>query len=557
MLEKLSDKKNFISIFLLIVPFFSGLYFAWGAFFSAAMLLIYLLFLVKKNGKIVYYSSKDNILILLIFISAVLSTIFGFNPGTSVYGILKVLSILLLILIMMQEEKLNCDSVSLLSISGILMMILSILITLNPGLRLRMYSDVYGETQFSSFIQYPNVTSLFFIISFIVLSYEIIENKKEKYLIQDIIFIIFSVSVLAVGVVWTKSRYGIILFLAVFLFLAISKKELRKIFIPLLGVGAYACVLYFVKTGRSVSGNINIFKYISSDKSFQTRLFQYQDAISMIIKHPLGLGFSSYYELLPSFQRAKYFIRYVHNGYLSIAFSFGWIAALSLILLIISKVKKAKGMKRMLIIVIAIHFLFDTALDFMAIVYIFAASMDWTDGKKKEFEIRKHSKYFMIPISILISGVFFWLGTADIFSYFMNDSLAARIYPYNSEYIENEIAGKEIYEETYLLARRAYRLNSNSDTALDVIAKYFQENDDFDNTVLYYRRAINSNRYNEQEYMNYKGFLNYMLERFSKEGNQEKKDFCNKEIEWINDKILEVKKTTYEKAEEFQMTLMI
>ena len=116
---------------------------------------------------------------------------------------------------------------------------LSILITLNPGLRLRMYSDVYGETQFSSFIQYPNVTSLFFIISFIVLSYEIIENKKEKYLIQDIIFIIFSVSVLAVGVVWTKSRYGIILFLAVFLFLAISKKELRKIFIPLLGVGAY------------------------------------------------------------------------------------------------------------------------------------------------------------------------------------------------------------------------------------------------------------------------------------------------------------------------------
>lgn len=462
------NKSNFVSIFIAIVPYIIGLYFEWGSLFSTAALLCYLFYILFRRKKFTFFHSKDNILVFIIFLSAILSSIFGTCPGRAAYGIFRILGLILLILIMMQSEELSQYSVSYLSLSGIIMLAFSLVLALIPNRRFLVYYYKYGENRFAAFIQYPNVTALFFILAFIVFVYSFNE-KYEKIGLQEFLLGFFVSIFLSAGICMTQSRFGIILHFFILLFFAISDKRLRKIFLPILILVAMGAIIYINKRENFTLSevNLNIIEYLGEDKSFQTRLFQYSDAMGMIIRHPLGLGFMSYYELLPTFQEAQYYVRYVHNGYLSITFSFGWLAGISFILLIISKIKKASGVKKLLLITISIHFLFDTALDFMAIAYIFAASMDFREGERKEFSLGKKFNAVSLSIFPFALAFFLWLGVADLISYFSFDNVALKLNPFNYEYFENALFEKPLTEENLLIAKRAVELNPYSDTGLD------------------------------------------------------------------------------------------
>ena len=441
------------------------------------------------------------------------------------------------------------------------MLFVSFLFVMNPGLRSFVYSNVYGTKRFSAFIQYPNVSALYFLVCLVVFLYEIsdyYERQDEISILEKVIPTIFTLIFLA-GIFFTGSRYVYLLTIVAFIYIFIEKKNLRRLILVLLCAGGFSGLVFVLlyRKGEGQNISFNAFNYLSDDKSFQTRLFQYEDAIPLILKHPFGQGFGRYYETLPSFQRAMYFIRYIHNGYFSLAFSFGVICAIAFIILLIKNIISCRGMKRLILIIISLHLLFDTAIDFMAIVYIMIGAMEWKDGKRKEIHLVRWNQIAGISISIVAIALSGWLGTADMLSYFYYDKLAARIYPYNYEYLEYSITDADFSEENLSVALNVIKLNDNSDAAYTFLAQYYFSKNDFMTASEYYRKAILSNRYDSQVYLRYKSVLNYEIEVSQNMNDQNMISFCEEELTWVDKRILKIKQETYEKAEELQMTLMI
>lgn len=362
MLDFLSGKKNFISIFLAVFPWILGLYFEWGVMLSVIILSVGVILILIKKDKVVFYFSRWRIIDLLIIISVIISFIIASDKGTAIYGIFRLIGCLELILIIMQSEK-NQSALGLLSVSGILMLFVSFLFVMNPGLRSFVYSNVYGTKRFSAFIQYPNVSALYFLVCLVVFLYEI-------------------------------SDY-----------------------------------------------------------------YERQDEISILEK------------VIPTI------------------FTWNQIAGISISI-----------------------------------------------------------------VAIALSG---WLGTADMLSYFYYDKLAARIYPYNYEYLEYSITDADFSEENLSVALNVIKLNDNSDAAYTFLAQYYFSKNDFMTASEYYRKAILSNKYDSQVYLRYKSVLNYEIEVSQNMNDQNMISFCEEELTWVDKRILKIKQETYEKAEELQMTLMI
>lgn len=280
MLDFLSGKKNFISIFLAVFPWILGLYFEWGVMLSVIILSVGVILILIKKDKVVFYFSRWRIIDLLIIISVIISFIIASDKGTAIYGIFRLIGCLELILIIMQSEK-NQSALGLLSVSGILMLFVSFLFVMNPGLRSFVYSNVYGTKRFSAFIQYPNVSALYFLVCLVVFLYEIsdyYERQDEISILEKVISTIFTLIFLA-GIFFTGSRYVYLLTIVAFIYIFIEKKNLRRLILVLLCAGGFSGLVFVLlyRKGEGQNISFNAFNYLSDDKSFQTRLFQYED----------------------------------------------------------------------------------------------------------------------------------------------------------------------------------------------------------------------------------------------------------------------------------------
>ena len=135
-------------------------------------------------------------------------------------------------------------------------------------------------------------------------------------------------AVLFFGIALSGSRTVFILWIAVIVvFFFLSKSGKKRLYVAalaavlVLGTGIYA----------AVTGDLgSIARYLTTSTSSSTlmgRLLYCRDALPVILRHPLGLGYMGYYFTQGSFQTGVYSVYNVHNELFQLLLDVGWIPA--------------------------------------------------------------------------------------------------------------------------------------------------------------------------------------------------------------------------------------
>ena len=91
------------------------------------------------------------------------------------------------------------------------------------------------------------------------------------------------------------------------------------------------------------------------------RILYYIDALPVVLKNPLGLGYYGYYFTQGSFQSGVYSVAFVHNSVLQFLLDVGFIPAIAFMFIVLFSFfsKNSNFRQRLLIFVLFGHSLFD------------------------------------------------------------------------------------------------------------------------------------------------------------------------------------------------------
>ena len=195
---------NIKNLFILI-PFIFGLFYEFAVCSVAILFLIILLKKFVKNQKLNIYYNYCFFSVLILTISSLLTCIWAIDKQDAIFGFFRILTILLFVIILMQEEENKIkEFYKLVPISAIFMVIICIIMKLIPNLSEYVYSD---NGRLGGFFQYSNTFALFLLTGINVLLYE---NEKSKL---NVIYIFILLS----GILLTGSRTVFILTLLSFI----------------------------------------------------------------------------------------------------------------------------------------------------------------------------------------------------------------------------------------------------------------------------------------------------------------------------------------------------
>ena len=162
-IKQLLDIKNL----LIIIPFIFGLFYDFAVFAVAIMFLVIILKEFIKNKKIKIYFNYCFISILVLTVSSLMTCIWAIDKTEAIIGFFRILSILLLSIILMQDSEENKKELYLLiPTSGVIMVLISIIVKFIPVISKYLYSD---NGRLGGFFQYSNTFALFLLIGIIIL----------------------------------------------------------------------------------------------------------------------------------------------------------------------------------------------------------------------------------------------------------------------------------------------------------------------------------------------------------------------------------------------------
>ena len=511
-----------IKIFFFITPFLFGLYYEFSSYFAQIFILVILLIKLLKQKKIKVYFNFASISLAIISVGYLFTCIYAVDKGMGILGFLKFTIPLTFGLLLMQykQEEVK-DMMNLIPISGVIMVIVSILFKYIPFLPNVFYLQ---NGRMMGFLQYANTFALLLLIGIIYIGY----SKQPKWKI-----IIYNV-VLLFGILISGCRTVQILTLLNYIIMIIKQKELRMYFIALVIIAIAGTIGYVL-----ITGNLNtVGRYLTtstSSRSLQERLLYYKDAIPLILRHPFGLGYMGYSYIQPQIQTGIYQAAYVHNDFLQLALDIGIIPLVVLIIAIIkSLISKNKELSfKLILLTIVLHMLIDFDLQFMIIFLILVMTLNIWDNEDYEFEANKIA--LIIVESILIT-IYLYFGFVTVFHYFEKDEIASNMYPI---YTESNIAIANKYMESNDLnnankiASRILETNKELGIAHNIKAYYYFTNKNWNLMEQSKKKYLMVNKYDMSEYENYVLALSEVIQYYAENDEMEKA------VEYI-EKVVEV-----------------
>ncbi|MCI8666763.1 MAG: O-antigen ligase family protein [Dorea sp.] len=292
---------------------------------------------------------------------------------------------------------------------------LTILLYFVPAAR----EHLYQAGRMGGVFQYSNTYAVFLLVSFVILFYKEKPDKMEYS----------KAGILIAGIVYCGSRSVLVLTVTAILYLLISERVIKKRWIWLLGTALIVCVCI-----QSVMElDLGRFGKMTLDSStLNGRFLYWKDSLPVIAAYPLGLGYMGYYFLQPQFQTGSYVTRFVHNDILQMGLDAGILPMIALIVMIAGNVwklscilhKEAKRNRTMLI-VLAVHCLFDFDLQFVVMSMIMLMCMDGWEENACKWSGKCAGA---VCAGILAAGSYFSiaLGTA----HFGMNEVSLILYPY-------------------------------------------------------------------------------------------------------------------------------
>lgn len=341
-----------IIIYILILLDGGGLY-ERTAYFLLPVSLLYIWIRAKKKGYLLIENRECIISKSIILLGGVFSVFAGVDKGESIYGSFRLIILLILAFAMQQiEEQNKWFYIKIIPICGIVLSVCSLFHNVSY---FKNWISLTGRL--AGPFEYPNTMALFLLFGIIIAEH--LFNQKKR-LLQ----ILLTIALFATG-----SRTAFLMLCGYLLYYFIRYKGKNKVlFFCFLGLVSFIWIAGIM--GINLSG-INRFMTLSFYTStFQGRLLYWEDALKMIFKHPLGLGYMGYFYVQQAEQTGVYSVRFVHNEWLQWVLDYGVLMGIGIWMYIIQLFKKKGVVERELLCIVIAYSFFDFHMQFLSIIII-------------------------------------------------------------------------------------------------------------------------------------------------------------------------------------------
>lgn len=530
-IDKMNEKKEQkdinaepLKMFIAIAPFCIGIAHEWASSLTCIFLLGYLWYCYFKTGKIKICNSETMLFAALMPLAYGISAIWAVDSGMAVFGMIKFLPLPIFVLAIGQlEHDKKVELLEYLPLSGTVMTLVSVVLSLIP-----VFQPFFSVNhRLAGFYQYPNTFALYLLIGLAILI------SNEKWSKRNIFF----GTVLLAGIVLTGSRTGfaLLVFMILCYCILIKNRSVKiGLFVVLIGIFAVTGIFVIV-TGNTSS----IGRYLTTSlttSTFLGRLLYFKDAVPIILKHPLGLGYMGYYYSQVQFQSGVYSVINIHNELLQLLLDVGWIPTVLFLWRVITGIRKGNLQSRMIIILIMLHSMLDFNLQFISIFFILLVAVDVEEKTMKY--VKKRS--VLVAASIIAGCISVYFGVVSCFNYLKMYSAASLMYPGNTRALMELLVETDDVEEMEKIADKILKLNPDNSLANSAKARVFYSKGDFGNMIVYKQRAINYSKYSLEEYLDYFDMLYVGYQLYLKYGDVESAEQCRQCMLAIPDMMKEV-----------------
>ena len=425
---------------VIVLPFLGGLSRLFLLYFSAVVMSVALILLAGKNGGINIYKSKNVALGLIIIASSIVSFAAALDRGSAFYGVLSLLAMALFVILLMQTDEVSYEAeLCFMPDAACVMIALCAVMYVIPALR----ELVFSGGRLGGFFQYANTMALYILLSVVVLLYSTKKADAKLYV---------RLLLLGAGLLWTGSRFTILLSVAVLIYYGISQRRYR-LTLTVLGIAALVAVLSYLILGEYATLS-RVLTVAEHNSTFWGRLLYWQDSIAIFLQHPLGIGYGGYPRIQHMIQTGVYTTAFIHNEYLQMGLDHGIFAmaafAVMMVTAVVDAIKKRDELRAVMLLIFAVHMAWDFDLQYFAMVVILLCLFD-IKGESKVW-IRMDEKKSGLAFGAL-SLVYVVIASSQAALSAGNMGLSYTLYPWDSV-CEGNIMYSTPDDET-----RAYHMN--------------------------------------------------------------------------------------------------
>lgn len=509
-----------------------GYYEICGALVGGA--LFCLLFWYSNKSKIFFYINDNIFALIVITIAYILSITWAVDKTCAIWGISKIFPVLLYAICVMQLKDKDINSLIFnLPYFAVFLVVISFVLQFVPFLN----KQIVINGRFGGTFGYPNSFAVFLLICLWISMW--MESKYTPIVKGGIL----------AGIVLSGSRSVFVLTSVVLIFeLFYSIRKKKKIWIFLLTIlGAVACALILNEImGFSVVSHISGTVSENRTSTFWGRILYYKDAIPVIIKHPFGLGYLGYYFMQGNFQHGVYTVRWIHNDFLQLLLDIGWIPGIMFFVAVIrSFLSKNIGlMQKGMLAILVVHGMFDFNMEFIAMWLILVTCLDIKAGKEKSIKFAVGSRTIVAVLGagiVLFSG---YMGVVSSAVYLEKYDFVDKIYPGNTFVEMKRLTEADNANEMELHAEKILSHNQYVALAWDAKAKVAYSKGDFEGVINCKEKAIECNRYDIEEYIDYFNMLKAGYMAYLEMGDVYSAKICYETAAGIQSKLDTVKSTT-------------
>lgn len=499
---------------ILTVFLFGGIY-SFSVFFAGAFLSVLYFIRLNKSKKSIIVKNHLYYGTLCLCFSAVCSMIFALDKGMAFLGVLRVFVCFVWMLYLMQlSEKERDFLLSIVPDIGSVMTVLGILSYPIPMLRVFLWQ----AGRFGGFFQYSNSCALFFILGIFIL---ILNSKTDRKNL-------FKITLLIAGVFLTGSRGGMIILICFLLWVVITKKQYRKLLITELAVLLSTGFVY-----GYVSGNFQniarIFTVFRLPGTLYGRILYMIDAVPVILKHPLGIGYMSYAVIQPSIQTGVYTSKFVHNDWLQFTLDYGLPFVLILIIIVLIQLVKGKQekWKKILLVLILSYSLLEFHLQYFSIIMILPLLFDFQDDKAI---IQRRGVVLENQIIVTFASVvFLYFGIAGVLSYAGMEEASLSMYPYDTQTITSLLEKETEKEQAENLAKRLCKLNPYESLSYNVLCYSSLMDGNIKDAISYKLKVLEIERFQMEHYSDFEQMIKMIQQQYHDDGLL--MEFCEDSLE--------------------------
>lgn len=469
---------------------------------------------------------------VLMLTGGVLSIMVGIDRGESVFGFLRLSAIQVMGLALQQlEEEEKVFFLRTVPVAGLLSLVGCFF------RRVAFLDDwVSAVGRVNGFFGYANTMALFLILGIVIEEHCGGWERRGLQLI------------LVIGLLATGSRTAFVIFCGYLAWNFIRDKEKSPYFLlAFLGIAGVLGLMGL--SGRNISSMGRFLKISLNESTLQGRILYWEDAVSMLVKRPAGLGYMGYFYFQQAHQTGVYSVRFVHNEWLQWVLDYGMLAGAGLIICLYYHCK-GNSMSRLdkeILSIVAIHSFFDFHLQFLTIVTI--ALLLLPKGRSELYfggnvKRKRRWEYGLGMATAFAACLCFSVIVADYHAKNGNYKEAVRWNPlsaqYKQEYLlqSENLKTAEAYADSLLKGNKylytAYLMKSNA-AAVD------GRLDDF---VINRRKVLGLRQYKIEEYEDYLEILFSWYRKACEERNWQEMSVCRMEIRDVPCMITEVRRKT-------------